>query len=428
MTKENYKYIILLLLIIFNVGSADAQSDAIRNMRNRAGSLQREIQEQERILVSSQADVRSKLDNLNLIVAKIEEHKGLIALLEDEVELIDNEIDSLNTEIAAQEAEVERSREKYAEALRRARKYSNFQNKLLFIFSADDFNTMVRRFRYANEYMNAHLALADSLNVQIARLGTQRQELELTRLAKEQSLAELESKRASLLLLESQQRELLAELQREEAAVRRQLERKRSELANLNRAIEREIERVMAEEEERRRREAAAARASSSSTSSSSSSRNTGSSSRYNSDAGVAEMTGTFQRNKKRMPVPITGPYLLVERYGTRNAVQGRGNVPINSGGITFEGGPGAKARCIFAGKVSTVYVSDSYSFVLVRHGSYISVYCNLVNIAVKGGDELKAGDIIGDVAVDSGSGNPRMLFQLRKERTTMNPEEWLNL
>lgn len=421
MNKNSFRYIIFLLFATLCGESAVAQSSTINDMRNRAGSLQREIQEQERILLSSQEDVSSKLDNLNLIVAKIEEQKGLIAALEEEVRAIENEIETLTAAIVEQEAEVESSREKYAEALRRARKYSNFQSRLLFIFSADDFNTMVRRFRYAEEYMNAHLVLADSLNAQIARLEEQRRGLELTRQAKEESLALLESQRAELQLLEQEQRAIVAELQREAAEVRRLLERKRTELANLNRAIEREIERVMAEEEARRRREQAARSSSTSSTSASSSGG-------YNSDAGVAEMTGSFQRNKKRMPVPITGPYLLVEHYGTRNAVQGRGNVPINSGGITFEGGPGAKARCIFDGKVSTVYVSDNYSFVLVRHGSYISVYCNLVNIIVKGGDELKAGDIIGDVATEPGRSNPRMLFQLRRERNTLNPEEWLNL
>ena len=411
-------YILPILLVVMLLPTvATAQSNSVRNMRNRAGSLQREIEEKERILLSSQQDVNSKLDNLNILSAKIEEHKGLITLLEEEVKVIDNAIDSLNTVISNQEAKVQESRDAYAEALRRARKYSNFQNRLMFIFSAGDFNTMVRRYRYANEYMNAHVALADSLSAHIAVLEAQRAELELTRQAKELSLHELETQRAELLALEQQQRTILAELQREADEVRRQLQNKRSELARLNQAIEREIARIAEEERRRREREAATASASSS---------NRPSSTTYNSDAGVAAMSGSFERNKKRMPIPITGPYLIVERYGTRNAVQGMGNVPINSGGITIEGGPGAKARCIFDGTVSTVYVTDGFSFVLVRHGSYISVYCNLANISVRSGQEIKAGDIIGDVAVAAGGGNPRMLFQLRKEKKTLDPAQWL--
>ena len=40
----------------------------------------------------------------------------------------------------------------------------------------------------------------------------------------------------------------------------------------------------------------------------------------------------------KKLPMPITGPYLVVEGYGVKNAVSGKGNVPINTGGITLEG------------------------------------------------------------------------------------------
>jgi septal ring factor EnvC (AmiA/AmiB activator) len=63
-----------------------------------------------------------------------------------------------------------------------------------------------------------------------------------------------------------------------------------------------------------------------------------------------------------------------------------------------------------------------------VRHGEYISVYCNLGNIRVKSGDSIKAGTIIGDVLPEVSGGNPRMLFQLRKEKKTLNPAEWLKM
>ena len=46
----------------------------------------------------------------------------------------------------------------------------------------------------------------------------------------------------------------------------------------------------------------------------------------------------------------------------------------------------------------------------------------------VSGGEKVKAGDIIGDIGIDAKSGTPRMQFQLRKEKQTLNPAEWLNL
>ena len=64
----------------------------------------------------------------------------------------------------------------------------------------------------------------------------------------------------------------------------------------------------------------------------------------------------------------------------------------------------------------------------MVRHGKYISVYCNVENVRVKSGEKIKAGDIIGDVAIDAEDGNPRLLFQLYSEKTLLNPAEWLKL
>lgn len=431
MKRQLFKSMVLILFLTFlSATGANAQSAAVKGMREKATALQKEIAEKEKILLSSQKDVKSKLDNLNIITAQIESRKALMTLLREEVLLIEKEIGQLNEEIAAQECEVEKSKDEYAESLRRARKYSNLKNRLLFIFSADDFNTMVRRYRYANEYMNAHVALADSLSAQIERLEGKRRSLEDTRAAKAASLAEQDAENAKLLELEREQKAIIAELRRESDKVQAEIKKKRSELKKLNNAIEAEIERQLAKEREERKKREAEANATSSSSGGKEPKKKkpTPSKVSYSSDAGVAKMSGSFERNRKKMPVPITGPYLLVEKYGMKNAVEGKGNVPINTGGVTFEGSAGAKARCIFDGKVTAVYASDGYSFVLVRHGEYISVYCNLGNIRVKSGDKLKAGDIIGDIVPDVKGGNPRMLFQLRKEKKTLNPADWLKM
>ena len=62
---------------------------------------------------------------------------------------------------------------------------------------------------------------------------------------------------------------------------------------------------------------------------------------------------------------------------------------------------------------------------VLVRHGSYISVYCNLSSTIVSKGQRVSTKDILGTVA-DDGSGNCVLHFQLRKEISKLNPEAWV--
>lgn len=419
MNNCKLKIFFAVFVLVFSFSIMPAQNSAIKNMRSKAGSLRKEIAEKEKILLSSQKDVKSRLNNLDVITARIGEIKGLIALLQNEVRLINSEIEQYNKEIERQEKIVEQSRLEYAEALRRARKFSNSQSKLMFIFSADDFNTMVRRYRYAGEFMNAHKELADSLKVQIAALEVKRLELEAAKLLKTQSLREQDMESAKLQRLEKEQRGIVASLRKESRLVERELKKKRADLQKLNKAIDAEIERVLAAE-----RSAKAKAEANKSGGSATKKGNAG----YKYDAGVEAMSGSFLNNKKKLPVPITGPYLVVEKFGVKNAISGKGNVPINTGGITFEGNKGARARCVFDGKVTAVLDTGNYSFVLVRHGKYISVYCNLENVRVSGGENIKAGDIIGDVAVDAREGNPRMLFQLRLEKQKLNPAEWLKM
>lgn len=408
----------LLMLLFFAAGNAFAQNTSIKEMRAKAGTLRKDIAEKEKILLSSKKDVNSKLANLDIVTAKINDRKKLIGLINEEVKIINGEIRILNREKDMLQGQVSKSRSEYAEALRRARKYSCFNSKLMFIFSGNDFNTMLRRYRYVKEYMDAHKVLADSLKVQIVTLEKKRSELETVRKAKKESLATLEAERNKLQGLESEQRAIVKELQKEYRKVEKELKKKRNDLNKLNKSIEREIEKALAAEREAKRRAAKKSGKGEPSKGGTA----------YKEDEGVVAMTGSFEKNKKKMPVPITGPYLLVERFGVKNAISGKGNVPINTGGITFEGNKGAKARCIFDGKVTAVFGSGNYAFVLVRHGKYISVYCNLKNIRVKGGSNIKAGDIIGDIAPDAKDGNPRMLFQIRLEKKTLNPEEWLSL
>ena len=436
MKKRIIDCILLLLFSFITLSNVQAQKNSVESLRNKANTLRKEIKEKEAILTSSQKDINSRLGNLKIITAKIGEYKGLVDVLQKEVKaldgrmaVIDNEIKVLGKEIKEKENSVDVSRAEYAEALRKARKNNNFENKMMFVFSADDFSRMARRYRYANSYLNAHKELADSLKKRIAQLEEKqtelkekRSELEETRAAKQASLKEQQAERERIQKLELEQKNIIAGLKKEKKKLETALKKQRNELNKLNAAIKREVDKIIAaeKEKERKKKEAAAAAKKGKQTSNNAST--------FNEDAGVAKMSGSFQANKGKMPVPITGAYLIVDKFGERNAVEGKGSVMINNGGITFKGVKGAKARSIFEGTVSTVFHHNDYTCVLVRHGKYISVYCNVDNVRVKSGDTVKSGDIIGDVTTDAGDGNPRLLFQLYSEKTLLNPANWLKL
>ena len=58
---------------------------------------------------------------------------------------------------------------------------------------------------------------------------------------------------------------------------------------------------------------------------------------------------------------------------------------------------------------------------VMVRHGSYISVYCNLASVNVHRGQRVSTRQSLGRVGTDN-----ILQFQLRKETSKLNPEHWL--
>ncbi len=422
------KHSILLLLFAFLPLAAVSQTAEIKKMRNKVGALQKEIAQKENILLSSKKDINSKLQNLDLLTAQIKERKALINMLVSEVDGINKEINKLNREVAENEKRVGTSKDEYAAALRRTRRYGSLQSKLLFVVSADDFNSMARRYRYTRKYMQAYKQKGEELKEAIAALQVKKNELDSTLATKKISLDEQTHQRKALQLLEEQQRSLVNELKKESRKVEKELLARRKELQKLNveieRAIDREIAAQKAREEAARKKAAAAAKKRGGKGSTAVAAKPTAT---PVEDAGVKEMTGSFLQNKGSLPVPITGPYHIVSSFGPQKGVVGKGNVQIDYGGITLGGERGAKARCVFEGKVTSVIRQGDFAFVLVRHGKYITVYCRLGEIAVKEGDILKAGDIIGTVSTDA-SGHTRLLFQLRNEKTKLNPMLWLKI
>ncbi len=140
----------------------------------------------------------------------------------------------------------------------------------------------------------------------------------------------------------------------------------------------------------------------------------------YNLDSEDRRISGSFESNRGRLPMPITGSYRIVSHFGQYN-VEGLANVRLDNKGINILGQPGSRARSIFDGEVSAVFSLGGTTGVMVRHGSYISVYCNLSSVSVHRGQKVSARQVLGSVGQDN-----ILQFQLRREKAKLNPEAWL--
>ena len=132
-------------------------------------------------------------------------------------------------------------------------------------------------------------------------------------------------------------------------------------------------------------------------------------------------LSGNFESNRGRLPMPITGGYRIVSGFGQHD-VEGLKGVRMDNKGINIKGQSGAQARCIFDGEVCAVFNIGGVMGVMVRHGSYISVYTNLASVSVRRGQKVSTRQALGTVGSEG-----ILQFQLRKGTTPQNPSNWLS-
>ena len=134
------------------------------------------------------------------------------------------------------------------------------------------------------------------------------------------------------------------------------------------------------------------------------------------------QLSGNFESNRGRLPMPITGSYRIVNHFGTNHVTDVKGHVTLDKKGIDIKGQPGAAVRCIFDGEVSAVFSYAGTTVVIVRHGSYLSVYCDLASVNVSRGQKVSTRQTLGRVGAEG-----LMQFQLRHGSAKLNPEGWLS-
>jgi septal ring factor EnvC (AmiA/AmiB activator) len=247
--------------------------------------------------------------------------------------------------------------------------------------------------KYRRSQTEVILAVNDLLNSKIESLKNRKQE-------KADLLASKNDETKQLLSEKKQQDKYLQNLKSQQQDLKKKLREQQKEEAKLNREIERLIE-----------EEAKIAR-----------------------DKGQFGMTpdqkllaADFEKNKGRIPWPVERG-VITEKFGV-HAHAVLKNIQVKSNGIEISTEDGAKARAVFDGEVSRVFaISGGNMAVIIRHGSFLSVYSNLKEVYVKAGQKVKTKEVIGGIFSDSSNGNKTALkFQVWRENVKMNPEEWIS-
>ncbi len=421
-------------------------SKKVKELKQQQTKLKTELQNSKAQLDRTRKQVKTGQQNVDFLGVQMNNRLTRIHQLEDELDNLESDIIRLQGNISKLDGEVRMRRERLKAAVRYARAQRENHNPIVFVLSAKTFSQMYRRARYAREYVRYQHNLGEQiLQKQAELLDAQNLMLE-AKSQKSRVLSEVMLQRKDLNAQQVQERKKVAGLKGQESKLQGKVAEQQKQLAALDKKIEQviayEIEQARKKAEEEARKKAAAEEAArkkkaasgkgqattgkgqtATGKSQAAGSKGTGSKTGWLT-AEDRQLNGTFEQNKGRLPVPITGQYMLGSRFGLYN-VPGMKNVQLDNKGTNYVGRPGARARAVFDGVVTSVFQFAGTRNVLVRHGSYISVYCNLSSTIVTKGQKVRARDILGTVA-DDGSGNCTLHFQLRKETVKLNPENWI--
>ena len=431
------RILFLCLSLMLFLPLAAQNSKKVKELKQQQSKLKTELQNSKTQLSKTQKRVKSGQQNVDYLGALVNNRLKRIHELEEELNKLEDDIIRMQKDITRIDSELRLRRQRLKAAIRNARVQRENHDPLVFIFSAKTVSQMYRRARYAREYVvYQHNLSGQVLQKQAELLKAQNRLLE-AKSRKSAKLNEIMEQRKSLNEQQMQEKERVAGLKKKESGLKGKVAEQQKQIAALDRKIEEviayEIEQARKKAEEEARKKKAAAKKTTTtktkqpaSTSKPKTETKPATTQKSGSwlTAADRQLNGTFEQNKGRLPVPITGQYMLGNRFGIYN-VPGMKNVQLDNKGTDYVGRPGARARAIFDGVVTSVFQFSGTRNVLVRHGSYISVYCNLSSTIVQKGQKVRARDILGTVAND-GSGNCTLHFQLRKETTKLNPEAWI--
>lgn len=431
-------------------------------------------------------DIRTGLDSVLILDHKIVKQQQSIDSLNKDIKQLTEDIEVMRKELARLSNELELRKRKYSRALLYQRRNRSVEQKLMFIFSADNFTQLLRRMRHVHEYTTYQRAQGEMLKAKQAEINEKKNALLEAKARMDDNMIRLRDTQSSLQSMKTRQQSKVTFLNKNLATVQKQIKDYQKREADLNAQIDRiiaeeieaarraEAERKRKAEEARRKAEAekarklaearaaaeraaaekaAAERARKAARTAEERRRAKEAEDRANAEHARAkenvkiaeredreerrrtEMTwkannndaklsSNFASNKGRLPMPITGGYNIVGHYG-RFSPAGMPSVTLDNKGIYIRGQAGCQARAVFDGVVSGVFQSNGRYVVMLRHGTYITVYSGLTSVSVSKGQSVSTRQNLGAIGTNS-EGHYEMQFVLSNNGSRMNPEPWV--
>lgn len=426
---------IMLMAVVGAMALSSVSAQTVKSIKQQKAKTQREITETAKQIDKNKADTRRQLNQLNTITAEIGEQQRSIDALTKQLEEINAELQSVNDSIAANEARLQEMRDEYGKAIRKIHSHSSSLDKLLFVFQSASFHQALRRMRYLREFSAWQKRQSREIGEMQKRLEASRAHINALATSKSNNLKDQNLAKLTLEQKKRQQSDVVSKLKKEGKQLSSILAEKKKKAKALDEALDRliEQERIAAEKarqkaEEERRKKGESQSEGKKQDAKPEKKEETKPKTKPKAPEKVdVALSGSFESNKGKLPFPVTGKYKIVSHFGVNKHPELK-YVTTDNGGIDIETQPGAVAHAIYEGKVSAIFRQEGFNtVVMIRHGSYLTIYVNLSEIYVRTGEKVKMNQNIGKIYSDSEDGNRTILhFEIRKEKTKLNPEQWM--
>lgn len=446
--KNAANKILMFLFIVLATQLSWSQSKKKEQLEKERKQIENRIQNTKKLLGKTENDLRNRTVELQLIERNLALREQLVRNIDLQIRSTEQRIGELENSMKQLSSKTSALKQQYSEMVVYAYKNRGNLNKLMFVFSSDNFNQAMRRAMYLekiNEVRSRQVQLIRSNQEQIL---IEQQELEKARKNALELAASKRLERETLLADKQKQQEVFNVVKAEESSLRVRLaddERKKAQVQNqIQKAIEQELaeererERKKREEEERKRKEELAKQNNQnpgtkpSETKPSETKPSETKPVTKPDEFGLtpeAKLAGNnFAANKGRLPYPVSVGS-VVERFG-RNAHPTIANVYTDNNGIDISTNRGAEVRAVFEGEVSSIItIPGAGKAVILSHGNYRTVYANMQDVYVTKGAKVAHKHLLGSLLPQ---GNISILhFEIHvingNTPQKLNPELWLS-
>lgn len=392
---------------------ANSQSNQRAKLEKNKKDIEQEITYTNNLLTETRKSRQLSVNRVVILNNQIQKREKLINTISTQVDDLYGQIDYNQQSLSQLRDNLAKLKNEYAVIIQQAYKNHSAYDRLMFIFAAKDFNQAYQRLKYFqqySEYRKGQVAMImntqDKINGTIRQLNDQKNE-------KLNLLKNKETEKTKLTREKEEKKLTIAQLQQKEKELRSKLKVKEKALKKLQSAIEN----LIAEEIRKSSVNTPAAKPGVTAPKSTTT---------FTLTPAEKELSTSFSNNKGKLPWP-TEKGIISSTFGEHEHPVLKG-IRTKNNGINIVTSGGSTVRAVFNGTVSGIMnIPNLNDVIIIRHGDYLSVYCNIETSFVKKGDKVKTKQVIGKIYTDPDESKTEMHFELREGKTLLDPSVWLS-